>query len=104
MPSEKVMAASYTERYKSKHQHPLNRLCHTIGIPMIVLALPIFFFNWRWALTLFAIGWIFQFIGHAIEGNQPAFFTNPLYLFVGPWWLIRRAAIGLGLRKPSSPK
>lgn len=93
------MPTSFVDNYKEKHQHPLNRLTHTIGIPMIVLSLPLFFFNWRWALALFIVGWILQFVGHAIEGNQPAFFRNPLYLLVGPWWLVRRALFALGLRK-----
>ena len=92
------------ENYKSKHRHPLNRLSHSIGIPMIVVSLPLFFFNWRWALALFAIGWILQFVGHAIEGSQPAFLGNPIYLFVGPWWLARRAAEAVGLRKQSGSK
>jgi uncharacterized membrane protein YGL010W len=85
--------------YKSKHQHPLNRLSHSIGIPMIVVSLPLFFLSWRWALLLFVVGWIFQFVGHAIEGNQPAFLKNPVYLLVGPLWLLRRAAAVIGLDK-----
>lgn len=93
------MPASFVDNYKEKHQHPLNRLTHTVGIPMIVVSLPLFFFNWRWALGLFIVGWILQFVGHAIEGNQPAFFRNPLYLLVGPWWLVRRALSALGLLK-----
>lgn len=93
------MAESFMENYKAKHRHPLNKLSHNIGIPMIVVSLPLFFFNWRWALVLFVVGWIFQFIGHAIEGNQPAFFRNPLYLLIGPMWLVRRAAGALGLGK-----
>ncbi|MBA3804354.1 MAG: DUF962 domain-containing protein [Acidobacteria bacterium] len=93
------MPASFTENYKEKHQHPLNRLTHSIGIPMIVISLPLFFYNWRWALVLFIIGWSLQFLGHAIEGNQPAFFRNPLYLLVGPWWLVRRIGVRLGLAK-----
>ena len=92
------------ENYKAKHQHPLNRLCHSIGIPMIVVSLVLFFFNWRLALAVFAIGWVLQFVGHAIEGNQPAFFRNPIYLFVGPLWLIRRTAEAVGLLKPSTSK
>ena len=88
--------------YKSRHSHPLNKLCHTVGIPLIVLSLPLFFFRWRWALALFIVGWILQFVGHAIEGNQPAFFRNPIYLLVGPWWLLRRAAQALRLRKQSA--
>ena len=83
---------SFIENYKAKHRHPLNKPCHSFGIPMIVLALPLFFFSWRLALALFVVGWILQFVGHAIEGNQPAFFRNPVYLLVGPLWLVRRAA------------
>jgi uncharacterized membrane protein YGL010W len=81
---------SFMEEYKAKHKHPLNHLTHLIGIPMIVISLPVFFFNWRVALALFVVGWIFQFIGHAIEGNQPAFFKNPVFLLVGPAWLVKR--------------
>jgi uncharacterized membrane protein YGL010W len=87
------------EDYKAKHRHPLNKLTHNIGIPLIVISLPLFFFSWRWALGLFVVGWIFQFVGHAIEGNQPAFFRNPVYLLVGPMWVVRRAAEALGLAK-----
>jgi uncharacterized membrane protein YGL010W len=100
----KAMATDLLANYKAKHQHPLNRLTHSIGIPMIVVSLPIFLFSWRWALALFVIGWILQFVGHAIEGNQPAFFKNPVYLLVGPLWVLRRAATALGLMKPSVSK
>jgi uncharacterized membrane protein YGL010W len=98
------MADSFVENYKSKHRHPLNKLMHTIGIPLIVVSLPWFFFDWRWALGLFVLGWIFQFLGHLIEGNQPAFFGNPIYLLVGPLWLFRRALDVSGLGKPSTSK
>ncbi len=99
------MAESFLENYKAKHKHPINRLLHNFGIPMIVIALPVVFFNWRWGLGLFVVGWIFQFAGHIIEGNQPAFFRNPIYLLVGPIWLVRRAlsAIGIGA-KPNEEK
>ena len=66
---------------------------------MILISWPLFLFNWRWALALFIVGWILQFVGHAIEGNQPAFFKNPLYLLVGPLWLFKRAAAAIGLTK-----
>jgi uncharacterized membrane protein YGL010W len=98
------MSDSFVDNYKAKHRHPLNKLSHSVGIPMIVLSLPMFFLSWRWALALFIVGWVFQFIGHAIEGNQPAFFDNPLYLLVGPWWLLRRAAESVGLRRQSNSK
>lgn len=98
------MSQDFLTNYKAKHRHPLNRLSHSIGIPMIVLSLPLFFFDWRWALGLFIVGWILQFIGHAIEGNQPAFFRNPVYLLIGPLWLARRAAAAVGLAKKPAIK
>ena len=94
------MSNFFVENYKARHRHPLNRLSHTVGIPLIVISLPLFFLSWRWALGLFIAGWILQFVGHAIEGNQPAFFSNPLYLLVGPIWLLRRAAAAIGLIGP----
>jgi uncharacterized membrane protein YGL010W len=89
--------SSFMEDYRAKHTHPLNRLTHSIGIPLIVVSLPLFFFSWRVALALFVAGWALQFLGHWIEGNQPAFFRNPVYLFIGPLWIARRALSALGL-------
>ena len=98
------MSESFIENYKAKHTHPLNKLTHSVGIPLIVISLPMFLFNWHWALGLFIFGWTLQFVGHAIEGNQPAFFENPFYLLVGPWWLLRRVAASVGLLKASPSK
>jgi uncharacterized membrane protein YGL010W len=98
------MPASFVEEYKAKHRHPLNRLTHSFGIPAIVVSLPLFFWNWRWALALFVAGWVLQFVGHAIEGNQPAFFRNPVYLLVGPLWLARRGLSAVGLARHPAGK
>ncbi|MFN2531562.1 MAG: DUF962 domain-containing protein [Pyrinomonadaceae bacterium] len=95
------MPGDFITNYKSKHQHPLNRLSHTIGIPLIILSLPLFFFLWQWALALFVVGWIFQSLGYAIEGNQPAFLKNPIYLLVGPVWLLRRISFYSGNEEDS---
>ncbi len=32
----------WIEQYAQSHQHPVNRFCHTIGIPLIALSLPLF--------------------------------------------------------------
>lgn len=77
----------FLEEYNAKHQHPMNRLTHTFGIPMVAISVPLFFFNWQWALGLFIVGWIFQFVGHIFEGKAPAFFSDPRFLLVGVvWW------------------
>jgi uncharacterized membrane protein YGL010W len=80
-------------QYSSSHQHPVNRACHTLGIPIILLSGALFiasiFFHrlWLYALALFLIGWAFQFIGHAFEGKAPEFFHDWRFLFVGVrWW------------------
>lgn len=84
------MRPSFIERYKIDHQHPLNRLSHYIGIPMILLSLVLFFIRFKLAIVFFIAGWIFQFVGHFIEGNQPAFFKNPIYLLIGPLFVLKR--------------
>lgn len=78
------------EEYRASHRHPLNRLTHSIGIPLIVGSLLLAFFHWKIALVLFCIGWCFQFAGHLIEGNRPAFFKSPMHLLIGPYWWITR--------------
>jgi uncharacterized membrane protein YGL010W len=83
-------------RYATSHQHPVNRVCHTLGIPLIVLSLVLgaasLFVSgiWTVALTLFVAGWILQFVGHAFEGKPPEFFHDWRFLFVGlRWWVAK---------------
>jgi uncharacterized membrane protein YGL010W len=80
-------------QYASSHQNPVNRACHTLGIPLILFSVVIFlasvFFHRLWliALALFLLGWIFQFVGHAFEHKAPEFFHDWRFLFVGVrWW------------------
>ena len=83
----------WVDEYSESHQHPVNSFMHTFGIPMIVLSvlliIPSFFISglWRFALALFVIGWILQFVGHYFEGKPPEFFKDYRFLFVGTrWW------------------
>ena len=82
--------------YSQSHQHPVNRLLHTLGIPIIALSVMLFIVAifvrgvWPWALTLFVVGWIFQFVGHAIERKPPEFVRDWRFLFVGlRWWFAK---------------
>src|ERR1051325_2360699 len=67
-------------QYGTSHQHPVNRLCHTFGIPLIAASLPLFvvaiFVHRFWPIpaAMFVMGWTLQFIGHAFEGKPPEFF------------------------------
>jgi uncharacterized membrane protein YGL010W len=83
-------------QYSTSHQHPLNRFCHTVGIPMIAVSLVLFavaiFVSglWKLALLLFVLGWIFQFVGHAIERKPPEFLHDWRFLLVGlRWWFAK---------------
>jgi len=83
-------------QYSSSHQNPVNRACHSFGIPLIVASLALFLASlfvhplWRYALTIFLVGWTLQFIGHAFEGKEPEFFHDWRFLFVGlRWWWAR---------------
>jgi len=83
-------------QYATSHQHPINRTCHTIGIPLIVASLLLFIAAiwvaglWKLAVGLFVAGWTFQFIGHAFEGKPPEFFSDWRFLFVGlRWWVAK---------------
>jgi uncharacterized membrane protein YGL010W len=45
---------------------------------------------WWIAGALFVIGWIFQFVGHAVEGKPPEFLKDWRMLFVGVrWWVAK---------------
>lgn len=69
-------------RYERSHQHPVNRVCHTCGIPAILISLALFFGGfflhrlWILAVALFVLGWVFQFVGHIFEGKPPEFFPR----------------------------
>jgi len=34
--------SAWIEQYESGHQHPVNRFCHILGIPLIAAALILF--------------------------------------------------------------
>jgi uncharacterized membrane protein YGL010W len=84
---------SWISEYAESHQHPVNRMTHTFGIPIIILSLPLglaamFWHRLAWlALGLFVFGWALQFIGHAFEGKPPEFLKEWRFFLVGSrWW------------------
>jgi uncharacterized membrane protein YGL010W len=85
--------SDWIAEYSKSHRHPVNRLCHTVGIPMIALAVVLFAAAllahrlWVSAAALFAVGWVFQLVGHAFERKPPEFLHDWRFLFVGlRWW------------------
>jgi uncharacterized membrane protein YGL010W len=86
----------WISEYGQSHRHPVNRFCHTIGIPLIVASIVLFALElvidgvWKLAVGVFVAGWVFQFVGHWFEGKPPEFFRDWRFLFVGlRWWFAK---------------
>ena len=43
---------------------------------------------WQFAVAIFIMAWIGQFVGHHIEGKRPSFFKDIQFLLIGPVWLL----------------
>jgi len=43
---------------------------------------------WLTSLAIFVVAWVFQFIGHKIEGKKPSFLQDVQFLLIGPLWLL----------------
>jgi uncharacterized membrane protein YGL010W len=65
-----------------------------LALVMFVLSAGMYYVAGWWIplwlnVSLFVLGWIFQFIGHSVyEKKSPAFLTNFLHLLVGPLWIL----------------
>jgi hypothetical protein len=82
--------AHYMAQYDHEHKSIGNKLLHAIGIPLIFVGLVLLaLMHWRWGLASFVGGWVLLLVGHRIEGNNPAFFQGPVYLLVGPIWVLK---------------
>jgi uncharacterized membrane protein YGL010W len=96
------MAKTYSEymaQYALEHTKRGTKLTHMVGIPLVALSVPVAIMDWRAAIAMFVVGWIFQLVGHRIEGNRPAFLSDPLYLLVGVAWVCREFGEMLGARR-----
>lgn len=82
--------AHYMAQYDHEHGSVWNKVLHGIGIPLIFAGLVLLALTrWRWGAACFLGGWVLLFLGHRIEGNNPAFFQGPVYLLVGPIWVAK---------------
>lgn len=70
------------------------------AISAIGLALVHLMGDYRIAIcaSIFVVAWIFQFIGHRIEGKKPSFFEDVQYLWVGPLFVLSHLFLKRGLR------
>jgi hypothetical protein len=76
--------------YDGAHNHPVNRALHMIAIPIGFSSIIVIWFHWIIGLLLIPTAFALAWLGHLIEGNKPAFMTNPVHVFVAPVWLVKK--------------
>jgi uncharacterized membrane protein YGL010W len=63
---------AFLENYLKRHKHPANALLHLAGVPLVFWGLiTIFSQNQvKEGLLCIILGYILQFLGHSIQGNE----------------------------------
>jgi uncharacterized membrane protein YGL010W len=62
--------------WRTRHQNPFNFAIHLLGIPLAVVGVFILLASilidnlWYWGLGCFVLGYLFQWVGHLVEGND----------------------------------
>ena len=67
------MIRKFLKNYLPRHTNRINRALHLIGVPLTCVGTPAALIHgtaWYYPLGCFVCGYLLQFIGHAIEGND----------------------------------
>lgn len=68
----------WLHNWRQRHRHPISFWLHVIGIPMTIATLPLVVVQvihgewhlWWRPVLLVTIGYLLQWIGHCLEGND----------------------------------
>lgn len=85
--------------YLHEHRHPLNRMTHMVGVPLLIVtaALGLWLPSWSLLVAGQVVGWAIQIAGHRIEGNRPALLKRPISFLMGPLMVLIEFLELLGL-------
>lgn len=66
------MIRKFIKNWIPRHRHPVNFWLHMIGIPLGYIGgiIALLLQSWTWFFILFIGGYVLQYIGHLIEGND----------------------------------
>lgn len=67
-----AFAGRARRNWLSRHQNAFNFGIHMLGIPLALLVAPalLFFVPWWWAVVPLVAGYVLQWVGHLVEGND----------------------------------
>jgi hypothetical protein len=84
----------------SRHQNGFNFAIHLLGIPIALIVAPVLFVfaPWSWGLAAFVGGYVLQWIGHLVEGNDVGEFI-PIKRMLG----LPVVAVAPQFQAPGSP-
>ena len=66
------MIVRFFRNYIERHRNRANQVLHLIGVPLTFVVSVVFLLqeNWSTAVGCFVVGYVLQFVGHYIEGND----------------------------------
>ena len=67
------MLRRFLQNYLPRHRNRINQLLHAVGVPLAFIVAPVAAIcgaAWYWHVGCFISGYVLQFAGHAIEGND----------------------------------
>lgn len=92
--SRKKSLSEWIDEYEASHRHPVNRVCHAIGIPTVIVSTLMLVLSFLFpklflpGLALFIAAWAAQIVGHRFEGKAPKFTQDWRFFFVCvAWWI-----------------
>ena len=66
-----TFAGRARRNWLERHQNGFNFWIHMLGIPLAVAGLPLLFVaEWYWGVGAIAAGYLLQWVGHRVEGND----------------------------------
>ena len=67
------MIRRFLSNYLPRHTNRVNQFLHLIGVPLTFVGTPVTLIEgaaWYYPVGCFVGGYVLQFVGHAVEGND----------------------------------
>lgn len=66
-----AFAGRARRNWLERHRNEFNFWIHMIGIPLALGGVPLLFLtDWQWGVGAILLGYLLQWIGHRVEGND----------------------------------